>query len=377
VKPSDSRVASIASYLRSQLYVADELIDSSHGYLNLRNGLLNLDTFELEEHQRDLYLTSQRSIDYDPNATCPTFDTEMDVWMRDASGNVDRQKQAVLMEAFGYSLTPETRYEKAIWLYGPAASGKSTILKVLMMLSGNAGTTLAFDYLDKNSYQLANLQGKQVAVCSEAATNSTVQSDLVKQLVSGDPMMVRQIFGAPFTLLPQVKLWYAANELPYNPDRSEGIYRRLIILEFHNSIPANERDPHLLEKLEEELPGILNKALAGLKRLQEQGRFTESSDIDASVNAYRAANDHELAFVEECCNVDERHTDDQYEHLVDHTRTMSSTLNNAYNKWRQQQGLHTKSGKQLAPEWERLGFKKKRIGGRFYWLGIEVQTQIT
>jgi phage/plasmid-associated DNA primase len=68
---------------------------------------------------------------------------------------------------------------------------------------------------------------------------------------------------------------------------SEGLWRRLVPVPFNITIPEDKQDKRLTEKLAKELPGIFNWALKGLKRLHQQGRFTESAMVKAATEEYK------------------------------------------------------------------------------------------
>ena len=88
-------------------------------------------------------------------------------------------------------------------------------------------------------------------------------------------------------VVPTAKLVIAANSRPTFVDRSEGLWRRLVPVPFNVTIPEDKQDKRLTEKLAAELPGIFNWALKGLKRLNEQGRFTESTLVKAATEEYK------------------------------------------------------------------------------------------
>lgn len=357
-KPTKGAKNSVKEYLESQLYVDAERADQGDQYINLRNGLLNLETYELEEHDPDLYLTSQLPFEYDPDAECPHWLACLDQWLVRPDDAPDTELIALLQEAIGYSLTADTHHEKAFLLYGPASSGKSTVLKVIQALAGDTHLNLDLNNLNSNQYQLAQLPGKRVVTCSEALATSKLHDSLFKQLVSGECMMVRPIYQAPFEMIPQAKVFWAANELPDVQDRSNAVYRRLAVLPFLTSIPDEQKDRHLIEKLHEEISGIFNWALEGLKRLETNGDFTQAERSKQAVEDYKYSNDVERQFIDEECV-----TSPDYE-------IRSSDLYRAYKSWCEVNGHRPKSSSKIAKEWERLGFKKAKRRDGNYWTGV-------
>ena len=296
-RPTNGKCKSIEGYLRSHLRVPDEKVDCQDHLINLRNGVYDLKAGKLILHQREFYQTYQLGFEYDPAADCPLWKKCQDQWLTTPSGEPDREVQMVVQEALGYTLTSDTFYQSAFILYGPAASGKSQLLEIIQALLGKAHVALNLSDLDKNSYQLASVLGKRAVTCTEAASGALLKDDVFKQLVSGEEMVFRQIYKAPFQYIPKVKLWWGLNELLQNRDSSNAVYRRVKIIPFHRAIPAEEQDPTLGEKLRAELPGIFNWALEGLARLQANNGFTRATQIDEQVQLYKAKNDVEAAFL--------------------------------------------------------------------------------
>src|SRR5690606_7857354 len=124
---------------------------------------------------------------------------------------------------------------------------------------------------------------KRIALCSEASsTHNLVDDATIKALIAGDTMQVRQIRQEPFELHPTAKLWWAMNELPAVADTSEGFWRRMRVVPFNRSFTEDERILDLKEKLDQELPGIFNWAIAGLRRLHNAGQFCHPQQVQVS-----------------------------------------------------------------------------------------------
>ena len=100
---------------------------------------------------------------------------------------------------------------------------------------------------------------------------------------------------------------FSCNEIPRNyGDRSEGFYRRLLIIRFEKSVPKAKRDPNLAEKLAAERDGILMWALTGLKRLIASGYvFSETERTRAELEKYRIESNSVLSFAKLYCVAEE------------------------------------------------------------------------
>lgn len=359
IRPSAHKVSSVEKYLQQYLWVDDEHVDSLT-YINLQNGLFNVDTMALEPHRQDVFLTSQLPFEYDPDAGCPTFNKFLrESLVKPGTTQADGDLAMLVWEALGYSLTANTDLRASFWLWGESGTGKSVLVNVLQALAGNSSVTIDLDQMSQNPYQLADIAGKRVVTFTEPKANSVLADNHYKRLVSQDQIMARQIFGKPFRFVPVCKVWGAMNELPRVVDRSDAIFNRVLIIPMNRRVPDDQRDPRLTEKLLGELAGIFNLALTGLLRLRRQHGFTRCAQVENARSEYKAENDIEAAFVADWCERDPE------------ARISGQQLYDAYNQWCKKNGAYPKSSVKAARDWQRLGFEKKRSNGIWY-LGVKL-----
>ena len=109
----------------------------------------------------------------------------------------------------------------------------------------------------------------------------------------------------PFDFKSTARMIFSCNRLPENfGDNSEGFYRRLLIIPFNRTIPENERDPHLTQKLIAEADGIFMFALAGLKRLMANNFIFSETDVNKEIiKKYRKEGNSVVSFINDCCKV--------------------------------------------------------------------------
>jgi putative DNA primase/helicase len=91
----------------------------------------------------------------------------------------------------------------------------------------------------------------------------------------------------------------ATNRLPKIVDTSLGVWRRVMLMPFRFSVQDEKRDPMLVDRLQAELPGILNWALEGLRRLRQQGQFTVSAVNREALDQYRQESNPVRMFLED------------------------------------------------------------------------------
>ena len=254
------------------------------------NGTVDLEDRELRPREPTEYVLATLPVEYDPDAECPTFETYLE---EVCPRSVDRKK---LQEYVGYTLMHwDLPFHKALFLAGPQASGKSTFLDTVNALLGGdpddeRGTTCSLSPQEMTDEKFAGYGLRK----AWANIRSDIPNDLIentgkfKELVAGDPVKVEKKYQDPITIRPTAKHLFAANTLPEADVDDDAFFRRILLVSFPNTVPRDERDPDLGDKLEAELSGILNWALEGLDRLREQEHFTGAPTPAAIQRKWRA-----------------------------------------------------------------------------------------
>lgn len=259
-------------------------MDMHKHLLNLVNGMLDITTFELLPHSPDYLSTVQIPLVYDPNAKCERFEQFVDEIMES-----DLERVKVLQEIIGYLLTAEMTIHKGFFFHGDGSNGKSLLLDIVTMLVGPENVSnLTLQDLE-NSFSRSNLIGKTANIATENEISAKgFNSQYFKAIVAGDRIQVEKKYQDSISYAPICKLVFAVNNLPYSPDKTHGLYRRMLIIPFNRRFDGKQADKHLKKKLQKELAGILNWALVGLKRLREQDyEFTFSAVIGEAVRQYK------------------------------------------------------------------------------------------
>jgi len=239
--------------------------------LALRNGVLNLVTGELLPHMPEFFTMNAADYEFDPLAKAPRWEKFVTEILPD-----DTEAQNTLQELMGYTITADTSQQKMVALIGKKRSGKGTIAYVLGQLIGpeNVGTPL-MDSL-KERFGLEDLIGKKLAVIPDARFEARAQG-LVERLlaISGeDPIRIERKGISERGDARGLRIWMLSNEIPKFTDASGTIAHRFILIRFTQSFFGHE-DTALRDKLAGEMPGILNWAIAGLRRLRKRGHFIQ------------------------------------------------------------------------------------------------------
>jgi P4 family phage/plasmid primase-like protien len=262
------------SEIRDKLEVINtidlEAAQDPQGYICLANGVYDVNARELVPHSPDRIFLNKWDVSFDASAECARWLAFLDDVL---STDNDRMK---LQEFVGYTLMGwDYSYQKALFIVGPTASGKSTMIKVIQsMLGDDSFASITPQQLIYNEYAPARLYAKKANFRSDIPADSIKNTGMLKEIIGGDKIWANVKYKEPFEFEPKAKHYYAANQLPKIGESDEAFFRRVMLLPVPTTVPADDRDPHLVEKLVEELPGILNWALEGMHRLVEQRLFT-------------------------------------------------------------------------------------------------------
>jgi putative DNA primase/helicase len=278
-------------------------LSSDTTLINLKNG-----TFEINQHsqhlrppQREDFITYQLPFDYDPDGKCPLFLKYMGMVQPDIS------RQNILAEYLGYLFikTNVLKLEKTLLLYGTGANGKSVFFEIVSALLGGLNNVSNYSLqslTNENGYYRAQLSNKLLNYASEI--NGKLETSIFKQLVSGEPVEARLPYGEPFTLTDYAKFIFNCNELPSQVEHTNAYFRRFLIVPFDVTVPQSDQDPDLANKIiGNELSGVFNWVLDGLKRLLAQKGFTHSVAVEEQINQYKKQTDSIQLFLEEECEL--------------------------------------------------------------------------
>lgn len=266
--------------------------------INLKNGTFEISPEKqfLRPHSREDFVLYQLPFSFDKEAKAPLFERYLNRVLP------HQDLQDILSEYLGYIfIHPSTlKLEKTMLLYGSGANGKSVFFEIINALLGPENlSSFSLQSLTNNTgYQRATLESKLVNYASEI--NGKLESAVFKQLVSGEPVEARLPYGKPFLLTDYAKFIFNCNELPTDVEQTHAFFRRFIIIPFDVTIPEEEQDPELPQKIiRSELSGVFNWILKGLNRLLSQKKFSESEIVRKQLEDYKNQSDSVRIFLDD------------------------------------------------------------------------------
>lgn len=267
------------------------------------NGIVHLGDGTLAPPTPALWATQRLAVPYEPHAPAPT------AWLRFVDEVFASEAAAIagLQELMGYLLTPDTRRHKLFLLVGPPRSGKGTIARVLRGLLG-ADQVAAPSLADlERPFGLATLLGKSLAIVGDARLGERRGAgELEARLLSlsgEDALDIARKYLPAVTVVPTARVLIISNQVPAFVDASGALAARFVVLRTRRSFVDRE-DLTLDARLRAELPGILQWAIAGWRRLRGAAGFATSAAVAADHQDLRGLASPVAQFVEAHLRVD-------------------------------------------------------------------------
>lgn len=351
---------------RTNLKSAAWFSDTTEYKMNFLNGVLDVRTGKFETGpQRDLGFMFTLDFEYDATARAPIFDKFLD---EITCG--DNELKQMLLEYGGYALSNDDYWEhKALLLVGDGRNGKSTFMKVMKDVAGDAYSAVSMKNLS-NEQHLARLEGKLFNISEEGSNLAFKDTDVFKTVSSGGEINIKTVYEKPYDITNRAKILIACNEIPPAMDRSHGFFKRFAVAPFNAVFEGNKRDIRISDKLRAERAGILNMFLDAYKQMKARGALTEAKSSKEALEIYKIGNDTLLQWLREHLSVSEIKTG----------FTKNSDLYNSYTGFCSVDGVKPDSREKfflrlakVVPEAEKRKDRRKLDGKtERVWLGISL-----
>lgn len=390
----EKHVKNVMGVLSIKTGISQNECSTADNELAVNNGILNLETFELSEFTPDKVFFNKLPVDYLPNAPKPTQFLQL----MESVFKGNEEQYNLMQEVFGYCLLNNYKYQVIIYLLGDGGNGKGTVLKILTYLLGleNTSSATLFQLTDHQNveYYLSGLYGKRANICGDVGSKRIENTENVKKLSSNtDLISARQPYGMPFEFINTAKIIFAMNKMPKKDAFTTGDKRRDVIISFNNRISDTAQEVRGLSEIIRdagELPGVLNWAIEGLKRLERNQKFSDKRTIAQRGLEYDMKSNPMKYFVDDCIEVDPKggnlpnmliyNAYAEYRKLHGLPELSDTELKNGLKYWCSQIGIQTSEKREYAEKL--LGFEltkdlKERLGRRPHvFTGIKLTVDI-
>ena len=349
--------------ISEEIKVEDFELDRDNYLFNVEGWSLNLKNGRSKvPNAKDLITKKSRFI-YEKDADCPVWKIFlMQIF------NKDLQLIRFIQKAMGYALSGDVSEQCLFILWGTGANGKSTFLNVMLELFGDYALSTGIEtFMKKNSEQsndIARLKGMRLVTTSEIEQGRQISESLIKMVTGEDALTARFLYGEYFSFKPTFKIFMATNHKPKIRGADNGIWRRIKMIPFTVTIPPEQRDKNLTEKLIAENSGILNWLLKGYAMWKKEG-LEEPPAVREANEEYRMDMDSVGTFVTDCLELD----------ASLQWRLPTNMLYQTYIKWCNKNNERVMSQKWLGMRMSEKGFKRVITNGQRLWCGLAVKMQ--
>lgn len=255
----------------------------------------------------------------------------------------------------GLCIVGKVYMEAMIIAYGDGRNGKSTFWNVIYKVLGSYSGNISADALTVNCKrnvkpEMAELKGKRMIIAAELQEGMRLNTSVVKQLCSTDPIFAEKKFKAPFNFEPSHTLVLYTNHLPKVGASDDGTWRRLIVIPFNAKIQGQADIKNYTQYLVDNAGGaVLSWLIEGARKVIEANyQIARPQCVLDAIGAYREGNDWLGTFINECCEVDKSYQE------------KSGELYRRYREYCNENGEYVRSTTDFYTALEQAGYKRKR-----------------
>ncbi len=369
---TNARRNEVLASIRALTYSDRKQFDQG-SILNLRNGLLDLSTWEFKEHSPDCLSMRQLPVKYDPKATC----REVIEFLYDVIA--DPTDVPLILEYLAYCLMDDKDLQKEVMLVGPPDCGKSKMLDVMTAFLGSENVSnVTMQQLSTNRFALAQLFGKLSNIYADISHARLEDIERFKAIATADEVEAEKKGMQLFKFRPRAKLIYSANMPPRPPITvDDSFYRRWWLIQcalrekhYFSKTPV-VKDPKVTHRLvlDDQLSGLLNIVLISMRRLLKKQKFCKETSTDATRDVYDRLSNPVQMWIESRCEEDE-------ESYIE----IGAAYKN-YIEFCQVRKIGATTKEWVGKELGRLGYisDQKRIDGKQkrVWQGLKLKESVT
>jgi putative DNA primase/helicase len=301
---NENRVKDVVKNIRISEKIGYDLLNPKASTLiNVKNGMLDWASGKLLPHSPEYLSTIQIDADYDPSSKSDHLDKFFE-------SVLPADEIAVVEEFIGYLLLPDTSFNRCLVFVGEGGNGKTQFMSLIMGLLGQKNiSNYSLHHISEEKFSVSGLFGSLANFYDELQTKHIKDTATFKMVTDGNPIKAEDKGKAPFSFRPFCRLVFATNEMPKSDDRSQAYFDRFIFIQLPNRIRGTRVEIRKYAQVLLQMPGVrsafLNRALAGLRRLMDQGKFSNSESSTAAIEEYRRECNSAYDFVKEHCTFDD------------------------------------------------------------------------
>jgi len=294
---------------------ADTYIDQDKFFNNIikdeicvENGIINLRTREIEEFNPEKIFFTKIPVTYDPKAVCPNIEQHFKNVLK------KEEDSEVMFELFGFLLYKEYFIEKGVMFIGDGRNGKGKTIDLMKRFIGvDNCSSVPLQQFETDNFAAGELFNKLANLPGDLDDKALNHTGMFKTLTGRDLIAAPRKYLTRVKFVNFAKMVFACNKLPKTRDTTTAFWNRWVLFEFPYTFLSEEeinqlkpeekknvklRNTEIIQKLstDEELSGLLNRALDGLQRLFNNKDFSNSQGVKEIKDLWIRKSDSFLAF---------------------------------------------------------------------------------
>jgi len=332
-------------HIKRSTYIDPSKLPVKNTLINLRDGVLDLETGQFLPHSPDYYFTNYLDLNWKPEIKVPQKIIEFFAAM--AAPNDDNFIS--LFEGFAYPLLWGYLIKRAIALIGETNTGKSTYLMLLQKFYGDRNTShltmqQMADAAHGQPFALASIKGKLLNIADDLPARFVDDVSIFKELTGESYVEGEHKFGGREPFLNIAKLYFSANRMPRASENTDAFFVRWHFIELAGDIVEKLKkiDPNTKKKDKHEIVEELSKEFEDLlpilvwiarKKLLVQKDFSAARTIEENSELYEKHSNTAEVFIGNMIEKDAN------------AEVSKEKLYQTYEEWCQSNGYYTESGK--------------------------------
>lgn len=289
----------VHKFLKTQLPYMKKL--ENKNLIAVNNGVFNKVTKKLEPFNPNYFITSKLATNYNTAAICNYLNIkdnyfDVDKWFLSIA-NGDEELVKVLWEIVNEATNPNHTREKMAILYGEGNNGKGTFQTMLINLIGIENISTLTPHEFSGEFKLEMLQGKVCNIGDDISNKYLDDMSNLMSIVTGDPVAVNRKGKSVITARFKLFNLFSANKLPKVRNKSQGTYRRLLIVPFNADFNGQVQDRRIKDEYLKNST-ILEYILYTALHLDFE-KFSNPRATERMLEEYKEDNDYIYSFVKD------------------------------------------------------------------------------
>lgn len=367
----DAWVNHTRELIRKKTFRPSDQRNPHPGFLNLKNGMWDVEKMELVSHSPDFYSRVQMPVNYNDDAECPLWHKKIAEIMMPPDNNTEicKDKIEIIRQFAGYTFLPVLPAPAVIFAIGDGRNGKGVVDSILTAMLGEENTCSLDLQRMEVRFGISELRDKLMNSCTETP-NTVMDSSMFKKAAAGDRIQTERKNDSDITFRPYAKHFIAMNHFPTFKERTNSLYRRITVVEFQQRFEGTADSTTLTDDLKAELDGIFFWALGGMYDMISQNyRIRTNAAVEEAKNRMKLNASTVMQFVEECCTV------------ANQVQSFPKDVYKEYSKWCAEGNIHKKQifGRNAFYEQILLSYpvtrKRHEHGSREMFFGLGMVSQ--